>query len=87
MHDLHVILGIHYTIDPYTGTCDAPATIGIGDLYAKSHGDNTLVMQTALDFFHVTNAQIQYVGTVINTILFYSLFYTAQLVINILGLQ
>lgn len=56
-------MGIHYTIDPYTGTCDAPATIGIGDLYAKSHGDNTLVMQTALDFFHVANAQIQYVGT------------------------
>ncbi|KAL3841917.1 hypothetical protein ACJMK2_020006 [Sinanodonta woodiana] len=56
-------LGIHYSIDPYTGSCVGPSLSNIGDLFVDETLRKDLIrMQSAESYFHIAGAQIQYVG-------------------------
>ena len=62
-----LLSGIKYKIDKYIGTCDQNLVV-IGDNFVKQSNNNAfaIALMSAAEFFHLENAQTQYVGKVIN---------------------
>lgn len=61
----HYVLGIHYHIDAYMGTCDPISPLDLGDYFVAPGPNSTIRMMTTQEFLHVAGATIHYVGTVI----------------------
>lgn len=58
------IPGVKYQIDKYIGTCE-PVLVVIGDFFVKYQSNSPdIALMSAAEFFHLKDAQTQYVGKV-----------------------